>query len=138
MAEVGDDRGVGIEGVDVDGDAPVLAERSPVDADDRLGDHRPRPANGGEGRDRRHVVLAEGEAAASCTGPVGQAADAGGGTGAQACRSSGGTAHRAPVEAASRRHVSTVVIASSSPVPALVPHAPPVLLHRRATDRSGG
>ena len=74
---------VGVEAVDIDGDAPVLAERDPGDAHQRLGDHPLGRRATGQGGDRREVVLAQGEGGGVVDRAMGQAADAGGGAGPQ-------------------------------------------------------
>ena len=84
VGEVGDDGAVGIEGVDVDGDAAVLAERDAVDADHGLGDHPLGRRATGQRRDRRDVVLPEGERGGVVDRAMGEAADAGGDAGPQA------------------------------------------------------
>ena len=62
----------------VDGEAAVLDDADAGDADERLGDHALGRRAPRQRRDRRDVVLREGEAGGLPRRAVGQAADAGG------------------------------------------------------------
>ena len=76
VVEVRDDRSARVEAAHVDGDAAVLTERHPVDAEQGLGDHPLGRRAPGQRRERGQVVLAQCERGGIVGVAVGQAADA--------------------------------------------------------------